>query len=123
MAKRPGLTRWDAVWAAGCVGLFLLFAAVARTPYFAVFRLLFVGALLTLGISDWRTKGHGWLPTLSWTVPLGVLWIAGQWFILRPIALAVLVFWLGGTFLVVMMASERAGAWWYKVVLRRPYKT
>jgi len=95
MTKGPKLTRWDAVWAAGAVALFLVFAVAARTPFFDLVRLLFAGVVVALCIADWRAKGHGWLPTLSWTVPLGGLWMLAQWIVDGPIVLVVLIYWLG----------------------------
>ena len=123
MANRPRLTRWDAILAGGCVVLFLFFAMAARTQFFDLVRLVFAGMLLLLAISDWRTKGHGWLPTLSWTAPLGGLWVVGQWLVDSPAALVVIIYWLGFVPVIVMLVSTRAATWWYRVVLRRPYKT
>lgn len=123
MAKRPRLTRWDAIWAGGAVLLFMLFAAAARTPFFDLIRLLFVGVLMVLCISDWRTRGHGWFPTLSWTVPLGGLWMVGQWLVDGPVIHILLIYWLGFVSMMAMLVSKRAARWWYEVVLRRLYKT
>ena len=123
MANQPRLTRWDAIWAGGCVAVFLSLGVAARTPYFEVVRLLFATGVLLLGISDWRTKGHGWLPTLSWVVPLGGLWVVGQWLVDGPKVLVVLTYGLGAVPVIVMIVSTRAAKWWYEVVLRRPYKS
>ena len=122
MPNRPRLTRWDAIWAGGCFGVFLLLALAARTPFFELARLVLAGVVVLLSISDWRTKGHGWLPTLSWTVPFGGLWMVVQSLVDRPVMIVVAVYWLGFVPMMVMLASTRAATWWYEVVLRRPYK-
>ncbi len=107
----------------GSVIVFLLFGLASRTPYFALVRTLLAGALVLLCISDWRTKGHGWLATLSWTVPLGGLWIVGQILVDRPAVLVAVAYWLGFVTLMVMLVSVRAAMWWYRVILRRPFRS
>jgi hypothetical protein len=118
--KVPRLNRWDAVWAAGVVAVFLSFGIASGTPFYALFRVLFGAALVLLAVSDWRDHGHAWLPTLSWTVPFGALWLACLWLFEGRIAL---VFGIGAAVLLVMMVSTRAAVWWYQTVLRRPFKT
>lgn len=122
MASRPKLTRWDLMWIGVAVAVLVMVAVAARTPFFGLFRLVFAGGLVILCISEWRTKGHGWLPTLSWTVPLGVPWSAAQALIDRPLALVLLTYWVGFAVMLTMLISTRAATWWYEVVLRRPYK-
>lgn len=119
---RPQWTRWDLLWAGGAVAISLLWVAIARTPFYDPVRVLFLTGLVALGVSDWRAKGHGWLPTLSWTLPLG-LFLLVERLVDRSSILGPLGYGAGGAFGVVMMASDRAAAWWYKVVLRRPYKS
>jgi hypothetical protein len=121
MTDRPKLTRWDAIWAGGFVALFLSLGVAAGTPYFDVVRVLLAIVVVLLGISDWRTKGHGWLPTLSWAVPFGARWAGGQWLVDGSKILVLLVYVLGAVPLMLMIVSQRASKWWYEVVLRRPY--
>lgn len=123
MPSHPRLTRWDAVWAGGCVAVFLLLAVAARTPFFYVVLLSGVGAAIVLGVSEWRSRGHAWLPTLSWAVPLAGFWIGGLWLVRRPIVLVVLMYAIGFALLAAMLLSTRAAMWWYRAVLRRPFKT
>jgi hypothetical protein len=120
MPNRRGLTRWHAILLGGGVAIFLLIGLAAGTPFYAWMGLLLAIAIVVLGISDWRAKGHGWLPTLGWAIPLGALWIAVQWFVEGPKSFS---FLLGGVPVMVMSLSPHAARWWYEVVLRRPFKT
>jgi len=111
------------IWFVGIVlVVFLMVAVASGTPYFKWFRLLSSLALVILTARAWRERGREWLPTLSWAIPLAVLWIAAQQLVDRPVAVVVITYWLGLAALLVIMASTRAARWWYEVVLRRPFR-
>ncbi len=113
---------WDLIWIGGAAVVFLLFAFPGKTPLVDLARLLVAIVVVALCISDWRAKGHRWVPTLSWTIPLGI-WLFGPWLVGRPGAVVLFAFWLGFAFMLAMLASTRAATWWYRVVLRRTFKT
>jgi hypothetical protein len=115
----PEHGRPSPIWLGVPVVALVLFAIAAQTPYFLWFRLLFAIGLVVLSALEWRSRGHGWLPTLSWAVPLGSLWIVAQVVVQRPAALAWLAYCVGFGFVLAMLISTRAARWWYEVVLRR----
>jgi hypothetical protein len=110
-------------WLALPVVTFVLFAVASRTPYFLLFRLVFTTGLVLIGASEWRSKGRGSLPTLSWAVPVGLLWILAESMFDRPLLAAIVMYWAGGGLVFLMSASDTAARWWYGAVLRRPFKT
>jgi hypothetical protein len=98
------------------VALYLgLFVLALRSPYFAAFRGATVVVMILVVLRDWREKGRGWLPTLSWVVPFGIVWFAGEVLIERPEILAMAV-WAVGFGIVVLMLSDRPANWWYRAV-------
>lgn len=122
MTTRPKLNPWDVVWFSVMLGVLFLFALSSRTPYFKVVLVVLSSVIILLSIADWRSKGHAWLPTLSWALPFGGFWIVSTWVIDRPWLLIVLVYWLGAALVLTMLISARAASWWYRVVFRRPPK-
>lgn len=104
------------------LAVLVMFAVASGTPYFGWFRLLFSLALVILAAWEWRAKGREWLPILSWAIPLTVTWSAAQYLVDRPVAVVVIIFWLGCGVLLVMLVSSRAARWWYEAVLRRPFE-
>ena len=100
----------------------ILIAGASRTPYFLFLRLLFTTLLVVLAALDWRSKRRGWLPILSWTVPLAILWLIAQATFDRPVVAVVLTYWIGGAALAAMVVSTRAARWWYQSVLRQRFK-
>ena len=120
MIKRPRLTRWEAIWAAGCVAVALSIGLAAGTPIYEFTGPALMGAVALLSISDWRTQGHPWFPTLSWALPLAGLWVVIHWVVGYR---GGTIFWLGAVSYCPMLFSTRAASWWYEFVLRRPFKT
>jgi hypothetical protein len=100
----------------------VLIAGASRTPYFLLFRLLFGILLTVLAALSWREKGRAWLPILSWTVPLGGLWLVAQAIVDRPVFVEILIYWIGSGVLLVMVVSHRAARWWYETVLRKRFR-
>ncbi|MDP2323793.1 MAG: hypothetical protein Q8N51_07165 [Gammaproteobacteria bacterium] len=122
MAIRRRLSRLHLISVGILVAVFILFAFTGRAPLFDLARLLVVTVIVALGIAEWRTQGHRWAPTLSWTIPLG-LWLLSPWFLDSPPVFGVLVYWVAFAIMFAMLVSTRAATWWYKVVLRRQYKS
>jgi hypothetical protein len=122
MANRPRFTRWDAVWASGAVALVILWGIVAKAPFYDLIRIVFLIGLAVLGVTDWRAQGHRWIPTMSWTAPFTLWMVAFHSFVDRSSVVGPIAYFVGVAFAVSMMASTRMARWWYKVVLRRPYK-
>ena len=105
------------------VVVYLLFDFFSGTPYFDLFQVLVAGALVVLGVMEWRSNGHRWPATLSWAIPMAALWTLTLWLVEGPFAIALLVYFVGGALLFMITQSTRAAHWWYEVVLRRPYKS
>jgi hypothetical protein len=120
MSKLPRLNRWDAVLAAGLVAVVFVVGLLARTPLFPYVPHVVIGVVALLCISDWRDKGHSWFATLSWAIPLAGIWTGIHLFLGYPDGR---VFLLGAASFLVMGISTRAASWWYRAVLRRPYKS
>lgn len=76
MAFRLRLTRWHWIFVASLLAVFLFSAFAARTPLTDLFRLLIAIVIAGLAAGEWRSKGHAWASTLSWTIPLGILIVA-----------------------------------------------
>jgi hypothetical protein len=118
--KLPRLNRWDVIWAAGVLALFLSIGVASGTPFYGLYAVLLGTVMLLLAISEWHDKGHAWIPTLSWTIPFGSLWLASLWLFEGRRGV---VFVVGSVAIMVMTVSTRAAARWYEIVLRRPFKT
>lgn len=120
MATRPTFTRWHAALIAGSVGIpAVSLVLAAGTPFYGYVAPIVMGAVAFLIVSDWRAKGHRWLPTLAWALPLTASWVVVNWLIGRD---GNTIFLLGAVSFFVM-SSTRAAEWWYEVVLRRPFKS
>jgi hypothetical protein len=78
-------------------------------------------ALVSVGIVGWLRLGHGWVPTLTWAVPLA-LWFLAAIFLVHSSILATTGYYLGLAFLIAMIQSDRAVVWWYRVILRRRHR-
>ncbi len=74
------------------------------------------GTALFFGIA-WRREGHGLGAALSWSAPLGIVWIAAfLWLDSRIVSLSVYI--AGIAFLFAIMSSDRVVDWWYRTILR-----
>jgi hypothetical protein len=110
-------------WVLVAVGSVALFLGVGFLPLEALTALGVAGplAIASLGIVGWRRLGHGWVPALSWAVPLA-LWFLATTFLVHSSILATAGYYLGLAFLVAMIQSDRAVDWWYRVILRRRHR-
>ena len=105
---------WTIELLAVAVLVFLFLGVIAISPLGAIIPLLLL-VLPAFGVYEWRHRGHGWLPTLSWTVPLAG-WILVEWFA-APAPLGAVLFLLGAGFLLLML-TDKGVAFWYERVLR-----
>jgi hypothetical protein len=121
MAFDPRLLR-QSIFAVSLLAAFLFSALSGRSPLDVIVRSLLGIGIAGLAAGEWRSKGHAWVPTLSWTVPLGLVLVA-PWILQSPPLLIVIIYWVAGAVMVTMLVSTRAAMWWYRVVLRRPYGT
>ena len=110
-------------WALVAVGSVALFLGVGFLPPEALTALGVAVplAIASFGIVAWRRLGHGWVPALSWAVPLGI-WFLAMNFLVHSSILATVGYYLGLAFLVAMIQSERTVDWWYRRILRRQHR-
>jgi hypothetical protein len=110
-------------WVLVVVGSVALFLGIGFLPFDAliVLGIAVPVCAVGLGIVGWRRMGHGWVPTLSWVVPLA-LWFYVMNFLVHSSILATIGAYLGLAFLVAMLQSERTVDWWYRRILRRQHR-
>ncbi len=89
----------------------------SSTPLLGILRGELVLVIPLYGLLRWIRTGHGWLATLSWTLPLAVLLTALEFAqgppLIRGIAIVAGVL-LGAA----MIGLPEAAQWWYRKVLR-----
>lgn len=110
-------------WALVAVGSVALFLGIGFLPLEALIALGVAGPLVivSVGIVGWLRLGHGWVPALSWAVPLA-LWFLAMNFLVHSSILATAGSYLVLAFLVAMISSNHAVDWWYRVILRRQHR-
>ncbi len=72
------------------------------------------------GVSVWIRKGHSWLATLTWTIPLGVILVGVVVAPDVPRIVRLMVAEIGVLFGVGMIVFDEMAAWWYRRILRSP---
>ena len=103
---------WGWIAVALFIGLAIL---AAQSPYFVAFRSATAGVMILVAVREWRQAGRGWLPTISWAVPLGIVWPVGTILVQRPQILAMAV-WALGLGIALLMLSDRPANWWCRAV-------
>jgi hypothetical protein len=108
-----------AIAAASLLVGWLLTIALRGTPLLLLLALVFVLAPSAYGAALWRSRGRGWLPIASWTVPLASVMVLVEFVAPVPsllAALAVLAGWVAG---LLMADSDEVAKEWYTRVLHR----
>ncbi len=102
------------------IGATLVAAALtpSASPWFVLVFTVHLLAFPFVGGLYWRTDGHGWVPVLSWTIPLS-LWLLVARLVVQPQVVGFLAFLCGVAFAAAMAGWNRLADAWYQFILRQ----